>query len=64
MHDAGINEWVLWNAGSRYTEGALEPIGGFRDEPLVRVGNTLIPVSLRWELLDTTTVLPDTLGIR
>ena len=63
-HDAGINEWVLWNPGSRYTESALEPIGGFQDEPLVRVGNTLIPVSLRWELLDTTTALPDTLGRR
>ena len=63
-HDAGINEWVLWNPGSRYTETALEPIGGFREEPLVRVGNTLIPVSRRWELIDTTTVLPDTLDGR
>ena len=63
-HDAGINEWILWNPGSRYTEGALEPIGGFGEEPVVRVGNTLIPVSLRWELLDTTTLLPDTLGGR
>jgi hypothetical protein len=63
-HDAGINEWVLWNPGSRYTEGALEPIGGFGEEPVVRVGNTLIPVSLRWELLDTTTLSPDTLGRR
>jgi hypothetical protein len=63
-HDAGINEWVLWNPGSRYTESALEPVGGFREEPMLRVGNTLIPVSRRWELLETSTVLPDTLGGR
>ena len=61
-HDAGINEWILWNAGSRYTETALEPVGGFQEEPLVRIGKHLVPVSLRWELLDTITVLPDTLG--
>lgn len=60
-YDSGINEWVLWNPGSHYTEGALEPIGGFSEEPLVLIGKTLVPVSLRWELLDTTIVSPDTL---
>ena len=24
-YDAGIDEWLLWNASSRYTEAALEP---------------------------------------
>jgi len=60
-YDAGINEWILWNPGSRYTEGALEPIGGFGEEPLILIGKTLVPVSLRWELLDTTLVSADTL---
>jgi hypothetical protein len=24
-YDAGLDEWILWNAGNRYTEGALLP---------------------------------------
>ena len=55
-YDVGIDEWILWNPGSRYTEEALEPLGGFADEPLVRIANELIPVSRRYELYDTTTV--------
>ena len=56
-HDLGILEWVLWNPGSRYTEDALEPADGFEAEPLVRVGNQVVPVSRRFELFDTTTVV-------
>ena len=26
-YDAGLEEWMLWNAGNRYTEGALESEG-------------------------------------
>lgn len=29
VYDAGLSEWILWNASSRYTEGALEPAGGW-----------------------------------
>jgi len=63
-HDLGIMEWVLWNPGSRYTEDALEPAEGFAVEPLVRVGNQVVPVSMRFELFDTTTVVaqPDEAG--
>lgn len=56
-YDVGINEWILWNPGSRYTAEALEPLGGFAEEPLVRIANELIPVSRRFELYDTTTVI-------
>jgi len=50
-YDAGIQEWVLWNPGSRYTEEALEPVGGFWQEPLIRVGGQIVPVSQRFEAL-------------
>lgn len=56
-HDLGIMEWVLWNPSSRYTEDALEPAEGFAVEPLVRVGNQVVPVSMRFELFDTATVV-------
>jgi hypothetical protein len=46
-YDAGIQEWILWNPGSSYTESALEPVGGFATEPLIRVGGAVIPVSRR-----------------
>ena len=49
----GIQEWILWNPGSRYTHGALEPAGGFATEPLVRVGGRLVPVSGRVAVLDS-----------
>jgi hypothetical protein len=29
VYDLGLSEWILWNASSRYTEGALEPVGGW-----------------------------------
>ncbi len=52
-YDAGIEEWVLWNPGSRYTEAALEPADGFAEEPLVRIANEIVPVSRRFELYGT-----------
>jgi len=56
-YDVGIEEWILWNPGSRYTEAALEPAGGFVEEPMVRIANEIIPVSRRFELFDTVTVV-------
>jgi hypothetical protein len=52
-YDAGIDEWILWNPGSRYTEAALEPVAGFAEEPLIRIGGTLAPVSMRQAVLDS-----------
>ena len=55
-YDVGIDEWILWNPGSRYTEEALEPVGGFAEEPMMRIAEELVPVSRRYELYDTATV--------
>jgi hypothetical protein len=52
-YDAGIDEWILWNPGSRYTEAALEPVAGFENEPLIRVGGTVTPVSRRQVVIDS-----------
>jgi len=52
-YDAGIQDWILWNPGSRYTEAALEPVGGFAEEPLIRVGGRIVPVSSRTAVLDS-----------
>ena len=52
-YDAGIQEWILWNPGSRYTVEALEPTGGFAREPLIRVANRFVPVSARLAVLDS-----------
>ena len=52
-YDAGIDEWVLWNPGSRYTESALEPVGGFEREPLMRVAGGIHPVSRRVAVIDS-----------
>lgn len=52
-YDAGIQEWVLWNPGSRYTEEALEPVGGFAQEPMIRLANRVVPVSARMAVLDS-----------
>ncbi|MBW3533988.1 MAG: putative glycoside hydrolase [Gemmatimonadetes bacterium] len=38
-YDVGVREWLLWNPGSRYTEEALMPVGGWVEEPLVRVAD-------------------------
>jgi hypothetical protein len=64
-YDVGIQDWILWNASSRYTEAALEPEGGFGEEPQIRVGGRVVPVSERHEVLaptaasDTTGVAPE-----
>ncbi|MSR36138.1 MAG: hypothetical protein EXR95_05760 [Gemmatimonadetes bacterium] len=50
-YDAGLEEWVLWNAGSKYTEGALQPADGWAEEPLIRVADRVIPVSKRFDVL-------------
>jgi hypothetical protein len=49
-YDAGIDEWLLWNASSRYTEAALEPAEGYPQgvEPDMRVGGRIVPVSERY----------------
>jgi len=52
-YDAGIEEWILWNPGSRYTEAALEPVAGFETEPLIRVAGVLAPVSRRRAVIDS-----------
>ena len=57
-YDAGVMEWVLWNSGSRYTEEALAPHDGFREEPLIRVGGVVVPVSKRFEALRAATESP------
>ena len=53
-YDAGIDEWLLWNASSRYTEGALEPADGYPPgvEPTMRVGRRIVPVSERYAAIE------------
>jgi hypothetical protein len=48
-YDAGLREWILWNAGSRYTEGALEPAEGWPGgrEPDIRYGSRIVPAAER-----------------
>ena len=48
-YDAGIDEWLLWNPSSRYSEAALAPAGGYPEgtEPTIRVGGKIVPVSER-----------------
>ena len=52
-YDAGIDEWVLWNPGSRYTEEALEPVGGFEEDQVIRVAGGLHPASRRQVVIDS-----------
>ena len=50
--DAGVEEWVLWNPGSRYTEDALAPADGWNGkEPWIRVAGQVVPMSKRFEVL-------------
>ncbi len=65
-YDVGVHEWILWNPSSRYTEDALEPVGGFVTEPMMRLGNQLVPVAERWEFLDSVAregAAPDTVSV-
>ncbi len=52
-YDAGIDEWLLWNASSRFTEGALEPADGYPRgmEPWIRVGGRIVPASERYSAM-------------
>ena len=52
-YDAGVEEWILWNPGGRYTESALMPKGGLPSwlEPVMRVGGEIVPISKRFEVL-------------
>jgi hypothetical protein len=52
VYDAGLEEWVLWNPGSRYTVEALQPRMGFHLEPLVRVGGEIVATSDRFTALE------------
>lgn len=73
-YDAGVQEWILWNPGSRYTEEALEPVGGFIEDPQIRLANRIVPVSMRMAVLDSVAeaarpapkpvVSPDSIGAR
>lgn len=56
-YDSGIQEWILWNASTRYTISALEPVTGFATDPLVRVAGVLTPVSRRYEVMDSVAAL-------
>jgi len=56
-YDIGIQEWILWNASTRYTISALEPVTGFAIDPLVRVAGVLTPVSRRYEVMDSVAAL-------
>lgn len=51
VYDAGLEEWILWNPGSRYTVEALEPVTGFHLEPLLRVGGEVVASSDRFNAL-------------
>ncbi|MGW8266752.1 MAG: putative glycoside hydrolase [Longimicrobiales bacterium] len=52
-YDTGIQEWILWNPGSRYTEAALIPARGLPSwlEPVMRVGGEVVALSKRFEVL-------------
>jgi hypothetical protein len=54
-YDAGIEEWVMWNPGSRYTEGAYAPESGWPldAEPLIRVAGGIYPASRRHVVIDS-----------
>jgi hypothetical protein len=53
-YDAGIHEWILWNASAQYSEAALIPVGGLPGgtELTMRLGGRVVPVSQRLEGLD------------
>ncbi len=51
-YDAGYSGWILWNPSTRYSEGALRPVGGFDEEPRVRVAGEIVPVSERQAVIE------------
>jgi hypothetical protein len=60
-YDVGIQEWILWNPSSRYTEAGVEPAGGFLEEPIMRLGNEMVPVARRFEFMDSVAAAADTI---
>jgi len=52
-YDAGVEEWILWNPGGRYSESALIPARGLPSwlEPVMLVGGKVVPISKRYEVL-------------
>jgi hypothetical protein len=52
-YDQGVYEWILWNASGRYTEEALEPVGGWPGgvEPPIRFGGVV--VNPEWRFVPT-----------
>ena len=60
LYDLGVKEWVLWNAGSRYTEDALQPVEGWKEEPRIRVADRVVPMSQRFAALAKRSPAPDT----
>jgi hypothetical protein len=53
-YDAGIQEWILWNPGSRYTSAALAPAEGWAEgqEPLIPVADTLVVAAAAQQYLE------------
>jgi hypothetical protein len=49
-YDVGIEEWILWNSAGRYTEEALEPVGGWPggEEPPIRFAGAIAPAAARF----------------
>jgi hypothetical protein len=63
-YDVGIQDWILWNASGRYTEGAFEPAGGWPDgvEPPIRLGGRVVPAESRWEESEVAEVHDDSVA--
>lgn len=51
-YDAGFKGWILWNHSSLYPAQALRPVNGFDEEPRIRVGGEVVPVSQRMAALE------------
>lgn len=58
-YDAGIDEWILWNPGSRYTLGALAPKVG--EPPVIPLPRHILPAAP--ESVETGAGKPRVLGV-
>lgn len=56
VYDAGLDDWVLWNPGSRYTSAALRPATGWSPgaEPTLRIGDAFVAPAERFAALERT----------
>lgn len=52
-YDAGAKDWILWNPGSSYTEGALMPAEGWDVPPQIRIAGRFVPADERFEVLQS-----------